>query len=213
MHIGIIGSGKIGGTLAAHFATAGHEVAIANSRGPETLRELEAELGGHVHAVTAREAAEFGEVTVVAIPFGRYTDLPSGAFDGQIVIDTCNYYPDRDGHRADLDRDATTSSELLQEVLPGSRVVKAFNAIRFDDLREQARRDGAQGRRAIPVSGDDAEAKTVVGALIDQIGFEPVDVGTLAEGGRRHQPGTAVYTVDLNAQQLREQLESAPKHP
>lgn len=209
MRIGIIGTGHIGSTLARHFVDAGHEVAVANSRGPETLRELESDLGEHAHAVTAEQAARFGELAVVSVPFGHYTDLPGDAFDGRVVIDTGNYYPARDGHRADLDEDRTTSSELVQRQLHGSHVVKAFNAIRFDDLRGQAGRDGARGRRAIPLSGDDAEAKQVVADLIEQIGFDPVDAGSLAEGGRRHQPGTGVYTVDLNARELREQLVAA----
>jgi hypothetical protein len=208
MRIGVIGTGHIGSTLARHFVNAGHEVAVANSRGPETLRELESDLGEHAHAVTAEQAARFGDLTVVSVPFGHYADLPTTGLNGKIVIDTGNYYPDRDGHRADLDEDRTTSSELVQRHLTGARLVKAFNAIRFDDLREQAGRDGAQGRRAIPVSGDEPEAKHVVMRLIEQIGFEPVDAGSLADGGRRHQPGSPVYTADLNAQQLREQLGS-----
>lgn len=207
MRIGIIGTGHIGSTLARHFVGAGHEVALANSRGPETLRDLQAELGENAHATTAEHAADFGEVVVVSIPFGHYTDLPGDDLEGKVVIDTGNYYPDRDGHRDDLDQDRTTSSELVQQ-LTGARVVKAFNAIRFDDLREQAGRDGAQGRRAIPVSGDDPEAKRTVMDLIRGIGFEPVDAGGLADGGRRHQPGTPVYTVDLNADQLRDRLAS-----
>lgn len=209
MRIGIIGTGHIGSTLARHFVDAGHEVALANSRGPETLRDLEADLGERAQAVTAEQAARFGEVVVVSVPFGHYTDLPAGGLDGKVVIDTGNYYPSRDGHYPQLDEGRTTSSELVQQHLAGARVVKAFNAIRFDDLREQAGRDGAQGRRAIPVSGDDVEAKRVVMELIRQIGFEPVDAGGLADGGRRHQPGTPVYTVDLNAEQLRDRLASA----
>jgi len=208
MRIGIIGTGHIGGTLARHFVTAGHEVALANSRGPETLRDLEADLGRRAHATTADQAARFGDVVVVSVPFGHYTEIPADALDGKVVIDTGNYYPDRDGHRADLDEDRTTSSELVQQHLPGARVVKAFNAIRFDDLRDQAGRDGARGRRAIPVSADDPDAKRLVMAMIEQIGFEPVDAGTLADGGRRHQPGTPVYTTDLNADQLRDTLAS-----
>lgn len=208
MRIGIIGTGHIGSTLAGHFVTAGHDVALANSRGPETLRDLESELGAHARATTADQAARFGDVVVVSVPFGRYGDLPADALDSKVVIDTGNYYPDRDGHRADLDEDRITSSELVQRHLSGARVVKAFNAIRFDDLRDQARRDGARGRRAIPVSADDVEAKRLVMAMIEQIGFDPVDAGGLADGGRRHQPGTPVYTTDLNADQLRDTLAS-----
>jgi predicted dinucleotide-binding enzyme len=208
MHIGIIGTGHIGSTLARHFVDAGHEVALANSRGPQTLRELEAKLGERAHATTAEEAARFGDVVVVSVPFGHYTDLPTEGLAGKVVIDTGNYYPDRDGHYPQLDEDRTTSSELVQQHLAGTRVVKAFNAIRYDDLREQSGRDSSGGRRAIPVSADDPDAKHVVMDLITQIGFEPVDAGSLAHGGRQHQPGTPVYTTDLNAQQLRDRLAS-----
>lgn len=206
MRIGIIGTGHIGGTLARHFVDAGHEVALANSRGPETLRDVEARLGEHAHAVTAEEAAQFGDVVVVSIPFGRYAEIPAASLDGKTVIDTGNYYPERDGHVEELDQGRTTSSELVQRHLASAHVVKAFNAIRFDDLRDQADRDGAARLRAIPVSGDDPEAKGTVMQLIDQIGFAPVDAGPLGDGGRRHQPGTPVYAVDLTAGQLRERL-------
>lgn len=206
MRIGIIGTGRIGGTLARHFLDAGHTVALANSRGPQTLRDLVAVLGERAQAATAEQVARFGDVVVVSIPFGHYTDLPADALAGKVVVDTGNYYPDRDGHRADLDEGRTTSSELVQQHLAGARVIKAFNAIRFDDLRDQADRGGVPGRRAIPVSGDDAEAKRIVMGLISQIGFDPVDAGGLADGGRRHQPGTPVYTTDLDADQLRDRL-------
>ncbi len=206
MRIGIIGSGHIGSTLARHFAGAGHEVALANARGPETLHDLVAQLGERARAVTAEDAARFGDVVVVSVPFGRYAEIPAADLDGKTVIDTGNYDPDRDGHYEELDQGRTTSSELVQRHLGSAHVVKAFNAIRFDDLRDQAGRDGAGGRRAIPVSGDDPEAKGTVMGLIKEIGFEPVDAGPLGEGGRRHQPGTQVYMVDLTAQQLREKV-------
>ena len=206
MRIGVIGTGHIGGTLAQHFVAAGHEVAVANSRGPETLREMETDLGRRAHAVTAEEAARFGDVVVVSVPFGRYTELPAADLDGKTVIDTGNYYPDRDGHYEELDQGRTTSSEMVQQHFGSAHVVKAFNAIRFDDLRDQAHRNGSTGRRAIPVSGDDPEAKGTVMQLIEEIGFDPVDAGPLGEGGRRHQPGTPVYTQDLTVYQLREKL-------
>ncbi len=129
MRIGIIGSGHIGGTLAGHFVAAGHEVAVSNSRGPETLAELVAALGTRAQAVTAEEAARFGDLVVVSVPFGRYRELPTEGVASKVVVDTNNYYPQRDGHFEELDRDRTTSSELLQAHLPGARVVKAFNAI------------------------------------------------------------------------------------
>jgi predicted dinucleotide-binding enzyme len=210
MKIGIIGVGKIGGTLARHLVRVGHEVAVANSRGPETLRDLVDELGEKARAMTPEEAARFGELVVVSVPFGRYRELPREGFEGKVVIDTNNYYPNRDGHFEELDDDRTTSSELLQEHLRGARVVKAFNSIFWQNLRDLGRPPGDPKRIAIPISGDDEAAKRMVARLCDQIGFDAVDAGTLAEGGRKHQPGAPVYTADLPAAELRERLELTP---
>jgi predicted dinucleotide-binding enzyme len=209
MKIGIVGAGNIGGTLARHFTRAGHEVAVANSRGPETLQDLVAELGERARAVTPPEAVAFGEIVVVSVPFGRFRELPAEGTEGKVVIDTNNYYPQRDGHFEELDSDRTTSSELLQAQMTGARVVKAFNAIYWGRLRDLVRSSGDPERVGIPVSGDDEEAKRIVAGLIDEIGFEAVDAGTLAEGGRKHQPGTSVYTADLRASELRKQLQKS----
>lgn len=206
MRIGIIGAGHIGGTLARHFVDAGHEVALSNSRGPGTLGDLVDELGARAQALTAGEAARFGDVIVVSVPFGRYRELPSEAVAGKVVIDTNNYYPQRDGHFEELDHDRTTSSELLQAHLAGVRVVKAFNAILWTRLRDDGRPAGDGERVGIPISGDDEEAKQTVAQLIDQIGFDPVDGGTLAEGGRKHQPGSPAYTDGLHTGELRIRL-------
>jgi 8-hydroxy-5-deazaflavin:NADPH oxidoreductase len=203
MRIGIIGAGHIGGTLARAFVHAHHEVAISNSRAPATLEALADELGPRARAVTAAEAAEFGDVVVVSVPFGRYRELPAESFDGTVVIDTNNYYPQRDGHFGELDSDRITSSELLQAHLPGARVIKAFNAIRWDHLRDDGRPAGDPQRIGIPISGDDESAKRIVAELIEQIGFDPVDAGTLAVGGRKHQPGSPIYTADLSPGELR----------
>lgn len=208
MRIGIIGAGHIGSTLARHFAAAGHQVAIANSRGPETLAGLTADIGGGLRAVTAAEAAGFGEVAVVSIPYGRIDELPRNELSGKIVIDTCNYYPQRDGHEADLDDGSTTSSEKVRAVTGGD-VVKAFNAIFWENLRDRGRPEGDPERLAIPVSGDDAKAKKVVSGLIREIGFDPVDAGPLAAGGRKHQPGTDVYTAELPAADMAAVLHTA----
>jgi 8-hydroxy-5-deazaflavin:NADPH oxidoreductase len=206
MRIGIIGAGHIGGTLARLFVDAGHEVAVSNSRGPETLASLVQELGARARATTAADAARFGDVVVVSVPFGRYRELPTEAVVGKIVIDTNNYYPQRDGHFEELDSDRTTSSELLQTHLPGARVVKAFNAIQWMRLRDDGRPAGDPERLGIPISGDDDEAKQTVAALIDQIGFDPVDAGTLAKGGRKHQTGAPAYTQGLPTAELRARL-------
>jgi predicted dinucleotide-binding enzyme len=205
MRIGIIGAGKIGSTLAHLFVDAGHDVSIANSRGPDTLRDLEKELGEHGQAVTVEEAAGAGEVVVVTIPLGHYRDLPADDLAGKTVIDTCNYYPERDGPIAALDDGSTTSSELIQQHLRGAHVVKAFNAMRYDHLREYGREGGANQRYGIPVAGDDPAAKKQVFDLIEQIGFEPVDAGRLADS-RSFQPGAEVYTADLWAEDLRARI-------
>ncbi len=206
MRIGIIGAGHIGGTLAKLFVDARNEVAISNSRGPETLASLVEQLGGGAQAMMAAEAARFGEVVVVSVPFGRYREMPTKDVAGKVVIDTNNYYPQRDGHFDELDSDRTTSSELLQAHLLGARVVKAFNAIRWTRLRDDGRPVGDGERIGIPISGNDAEAKQTVAELIDQIGFDAVDAGTLAEGGRKHQPGTPAYTEGLPTAELRIRL-------
>jgi hypothetical protein len=200
VRIGIIGVGHIGGTLAAHFVAAGHEVAISNSRGPETL--VGAVDGAQ--PMTVEDAERFGEVVVVSIPLGRYRDVPTDAVDGKVVIDTNNYYPQRDGQIPELDNDSTTSSELLQAHLPGARVVKAFNAIVWTRLRDDGRAAGDPDRIGIPISGNDEPAKRTVAELIDEIGFDAVDAGTLAVGGRKHQVGAPAYaqgvpTADLRA--------------
>jgi 8-hydroxy-5-deazaflavin:NADPH oxidoreductase len=206
MRIGTIGAGHIGGTLARAFVRAGHEVAISNSRGPATLDALAKELGPRARAVTAAEAADFGNVVVVSVPFGRYRELPTESLAGKVVIDTNNYYPQRDGHFDQLDTGRTTSSELLQAHLRGARVVKAFNAIRWDHLRDGGRPAGDPKRVGIPISGDDESAKRIVAELIEQIGFDAVDAGPLATGGRKHQPGTPVYLADLPHEELRARL-------
>lgn len=201
MRIGIIGAGHIGRALAAHLVRAGHEVVLSNSREPETLRELVAELGDRAGAGTPAEAARAGEVVVVSIPFGRFRELPASDLRGKIVVDTGNYYPQRDGHFEELDDDHTTSSELLQTHL-GARVVKAFNAMYWEHLRDFAKPAGDPERIGVPISGDDEEAKRVVAGLVDDIGFDPVDAGTLADGGRKHQPGARAYAADLPTEEL-----------
>src|SRR5919197_1199428 len=164
MRIDIIGAGHIGGTLAARFVEAGHEVVVSNSRGPETLQDLVARLGDRARAATASEAALAAEVVVVSLPFGRFRDLPADALRGKIVIDTNNYYPQRDGHVEELDEDRATSSELLQSYL-GARVVKAFNAMYWEHLRDFGKPAGVPDRIGVPFSGKDEEAKRVVAGL------------------------------------------------
>lgn len=200
MRIGIIGSGNIGANAARLFARAGHEVALSNSRGGKGLEALVVELGGNAKATTIGEAARFGEVVLVAIPFGTIRTLPAQAFNGKVVIDAGNYYPQRDGNFAELDNDETTSSELMGSHLKGARLVKGFNTIWSEHLATQgdASRPPEQ-RRAIFIAGDDSEAKEIVSRLIEEIGFAAVDTGSLHEGGRSQQPGTAVYNKEVTA--------------
>lgn len=208
MKIGIIGAGNIGSTLAKRLVALGHEVSVANSRGPETLATLEAQSGAR--AVAATEAADGAELVVVAIPEGRIPDLPSGILDraaaGAVIVDTGNYYPKRDGKIGPVE-DGMAESRWVSEQL-GRPVVKAFNNIYAPHLLGEGRPAGTPGRIALPVAGDDPEAKAKVMQLVDQLGFDPVDAGTLDESWRQ-QPGTPVYTTDLGADALRAALAEA----
>ncbi len=207
MNIGIIGAGSIGATAARLFAKTGHAVALSNSRGPDTLTDVVAEIGGQVHAATAEDAARFGEVVLVAIPFKRYPDLPAEALAGKVVIDANNYYPQRDGHFAELDSGQTTSSEMLAAHLPGAHVVKAFNTIYFQHLAQQGDTSlPTDERRALFIAGDDPEAKQRVSDLIAEIGFGAVDTGGLGDGGRKQQPGTPVYNREMTVREAQPTL-------
>jgi predicted dinucleotide-binding enzyme len=190
--IGFIGSGNIGSTVARLAVDAGHDVVLSNSRGPDTLAELVGELGERARAATAAEAAEAGDLVVVTIPFKAYLDVPAGPLEGKPVLDTLNYYPQRDGHIAALDDASTTSSELLQEHLPESRVVKVFNNIQYRHLGALARPAGDQHRSALAIAGDDPKAKAAVTTFLDSIGYDTYDVGALDEGWR-FQVGTPAY--------------------
>ena len=202
MKIGIVGAGNIGANAARLFVRAGHEVVLSNSRGGEGLETLVAELGGNAKAGTIEQAANFGEVVLVAVPFGKYRTLPADAFKGKVVIDAGNYYPERDGRFAELDRDETTSSELMSEHLKEARLVKGFNTIYFKHLATQGDPSlPLEDRRAIFIAGDDSGAKEIVANLIEEIGFAAVDTGFLHEGGRNQQPGTAVYNKDVSAKE------------
>jgi predicted dinucleotide-binding enzyme len=200
MKIGIIGSGKIGATAARLFVQAGHEVALSNSRNGEGLEEVVNSLHGKAKATTIEEAARFGDIVLVAIPFGKFRTLPSNVFSGKIVIDAGNYYPNRDGKFKELDNGETTSSELMSSHLHGARLVKGFNTIWFQHLAAQGNTNlPLEDRRAIFIAGDDSEAKEKVARLIEEIGFAAVDSGFLHEGGLNQQPGTYVYNNDISS--------------
>jgi predicted dinucleotide-binding enzyme len=209
--IGLIGAGHIGSQLARLAIAPGYDVVISNSRGPETLTDLVAELGPSARAATAAEAAEAADIAVVTIPLKNIGAVPVEPLAGKIVIDTNNYYPQRDGQITELDDETTTTAELLQRHLPTSKVVKAFNHIYAADLTTDGSPAGTPGRRALVIAGDDAEAKTTVAALIDAFGFDVVDAGPLAEGWRiqRDTPG---YVQALDAAGLREALAAARRY-
>ncbi len=190
--LGIIGSGMIGSTVARLAIAAGYDVVLSNSRGPETLTDLITELGPRARAATAAEAAEAGDLVVATIPLGAYRAIPVEPLRGKVVIDTLNYYPDRDGHFAELDAETTTTSELVQAHLPESHVVKGFNNIFYRHLAALARPAGAADRTVLPIAGQDAAAKKTVADFLDAIGYDAYDVGPLAEGWR-FQRDTAAY--------------------
>jgi 8-hydroxy-5-deazaflavin:NADPH oxidoreductase len=208
--IGFIGSGHIGSQLARLSVAHGYDVVMSNSRTPDTLRDLVAELGPHARAGTSAEAAEAGDIVVVSIPLRNIDAVPVAPTAGKPVIDTNNYYPERDGHIAELDEDRTTSAELLQRHLPDAHVVKAFNHIYAAALTDDAQPAGSADRRALAIAGDDADAKAKVAKLIDDYGFDVVDAGPLAESWR-YQPATPGYGPRRTADGLRADLASAPR--
>jgi len=209
--IGLIGSGHIGSQVARLAVAAGYDVVLSNSRGPQTLSALVAELGARARAGTALEAARAGDIVVVTIPLKNYRQVPVEPLEGKIVIDTNNYYPERDGHIPELDNETTTTSELLQAHLPKSRVVKAFNHIHAAQLTTDGKPAGSKNRRALVIAGDDPAAKKAVTQLLDQFGFDTVDAGPLAEGWRiqRDTPG---YGPRRTADELRQDLALAKRY-
>ncbi len=190
--VGFIGSGYIGGTVARLAVAAGYDVVIGNSRGPESLADLAAELGERARAATAAEAAEAGELVVISVPFKAYADVPAAGLAGKVALTTNNYYPQRDGTFEELEAGKVTSAELEQRALPGVRLVKVFNNIHYRHLAALARPAGAADRTSLPIAGDDAEAKRAATAFLDAIGYDAVDAGTLAESWRQ-EPGQPVY--------------------
>ena len=204
MKVGILGSGQIGGTLGRHFARAGH-VVFFSSRHPNDLQKLAKEVGNGARMGTPEEATRFGEVIVLAIPWRKIEDLPpSDLFKGKIVIDAMNPYS---AFGKVIDLGANTSSEEVARLLPGARLVKAFNTMGFADLQSGAFRSGKE-RWAIFVAGDDEEANQLVSGLIESIGFVPIDTRSLREGGRFQQPGSPLYGKRFTEEQARALLKS-----
>jgi 8-hydroxy-5-deazaflavin:NADPH oxidoreductase len=190
--VGFIGSGHIGSTVARLSVAAGYQVVMSNSRGPQTLADLVEQLGPQAQAATSQRAAAEGDLVVVSIPLKAYQDLPAAPLAGKLVLDTCNYYPERDGQIPELDSGSLTSSELIQRELPGAALIKVFNNIFYRHLLALSRPAGAADRSFLPIAGDDAEAKAATRTFLDAIGYGAVDVGPLAESWRQ-QPGSPVY--------------------
>jgi len=194
--IGLIGSGHIGSTVARLAVDAGHEVVLSNSRGPETLQDLADDLGPHARAATTSEAAA-ADLVVLTIPLKSVAQVPVEPLRGRIVIDTSNYYPQRDGQIAALDDLSSTTSQLVQAQLPGSRVVKAFNNINYLHLGSLQRPSGSPERSVLPIAGDDADAKAAVSEFLDSIGYDAYDAGSLADSWR-FDVGTPAYGRPYN---------------
>ena len=190
--IGLIGSGHIGSTVARLAVDAGHQVVLSNSRGPETLQDVVAGLGAGARAATAEEAAAAGDLVVLTIPLKNVGQVPAEALRGKVVIDTSNYYPQRDGQIASLDDQSTTTSELVQSRLPGARVVKAFNNSHYSHLGSLQRPAGSPERSALAIAGDDEDAKAAVTAFLDSVGYDAHDAGALADSWR-FDVGTPAY--------------------
>jgi 8-hydroxy-5-deazaflavin:NADPH oxidoreductase len=199
MKIGIIGSGNIGGTAAKLFVNAGHDVAISNSRGPESLTSFVNSVGPNIKAKSVEDAIKFGDVILLAIPWRKRQSLISTSefFDSKIVIDAMNPYSER---FEVIDLGNSTSSEEVLKIIPSSRLIKAFNTIYYEHLSTKGNPDASkEDRFAIFVAGDDLEAKATVSKLIEDIGFAPIDTGSLKEGGRKQQPGSPIYNNPMTA--------------
>ncbi|MBB6287816.1 hypothetical protein HDC32_002486 [Pseudomonas sp. JAI120] len=209
MKIGVIGAGFIGRAVAQLALAAGHEVMLSNSRGPHTMSSVVSGILG-VQVGSADDAAKFGDVVLVAIPLEHYRSVPAQWLEGKTVMDANNYYPNRDGHIPVLDRFETTTSRLLAEHLPHSHVVKVFNAIFAPDLTQDARPHGAPDRRALPVAADDDAAKARVITLLDELGFDAVDAGSLDESWRLER-GKPAYCVALDQAGLKAALAAAER--
>ncbi|MFI2508646.1 NADPH-dependent F420 reductase [Streptomyces sp. NPDC018972] len=210
MKIGIIGAGNIGGNLTRRLTALGHDVSVANSRGPQTLTELAEETGAT--PVRAEDAARGAEIVVVTVPLKAVPDLPSGLFDeaaeGVAVIDTGNYYPrQRDGRIAGIEDEGITESRWTERQI-GHPVIKAFNGTYAQDILDRHRPAGAPDRLALPVAGDDEAAKRKVRALIEELGFDTVDAGGIDDSWRQ-QPDTPVYGLRAGTEAVTKALADA----